>query len=256
MNPDVGVEVLEQGLVASWSRQVRWVPGGSVRRLGGVLVALSAVRDQTQQVAVVYGPVAEPEASVIAAEIVFEQAGWRPAFDLVAGRHPELESVLAARGFSVVVERPGMVRSVVQRDWPDASSPVRLDLATSRDREQIIDLQAQAFGLDADTARGVVPNALFSDADALLIVAREPLEGHVVGSVTIHLDGAIGAILGAAVRAASQRQGVGTALTVAALDLARSHGVETVWLQTTPDGLGVYSRLGFSVAAACQVWLR
>lgn len=252
----VAADELERGLAASWSRQVRWTPGGVVRHLGGLQVALSAVRDQTQQVAVVEGPVPEPEPSVIAAEVVFDDAGWRPAVDLLAGRHPDIEAVLAARGFAVAVSRPGMVRTVAHDDWSRPSSPARIELGVSRDRDEVIAVQQRAFHLDPDTARGMVPNAVFADPDAIVVVARDPDTGRLVGSVTVHLDGAIAAVVGAAVDADLRRLGIGSALTVAALDVARSHGAEAVWLQATDDGRGLYERLGFETVARCDVWLR
>jgi ribosomal protein S18 acetylase RimI-like enzyme len=258
---------LEAGLARSWVRQAGWVPRSQVRRLGGLLVALSGIRDQTQQVAVVDraasvggatdDPVPDPEASVVAAEVCFEQAGWRPAFDLAAGAHPMVEQVLADRGFQVVVTRPGMVRSTSVDLVAPAAPGVRLELGVSPDRDAIIEVQRESFDLHPATARGLVPNALFADPEAAVIVAREhrPRGGHVVGSVTVHLD-LTAAIVGAAVLPTHRHRGIGSALTTAALALARHHGADLAWLQASPDGEPLYRRLGFVEVAPFQVWLR
>jgi GNAT superfamily N-acetyltransferase len=250
------VRRLEQGLATSWARQARWVPRSTIRHLGGVLVVLSGVRDQTQQVAVVEAPVPDPEASVVAAEVCFADAGWRPAFDLAAGAHPEIEAVLADRGFQVVESRPGMLRGIGRRDWPVVAAPAHLELGVSRDRDQIVEVQREAFDLHPQTARGLVPNAMFADPAVAVVVARTEPRGPVVGSVTVHLDGEVGAIVGTAVTRSHRRQGIGSALTGAALDLAHGHGIDSVWLQATPDGEPVYTRMGFVEVATCQVWLR
>lgn len=216
-------------------------------------MVLSGVQDQTQQVAVVEGRVEEPEAATIAAEILFERAGWRPAFDLVAGAHPEIEEVLAERGFQVVVARPGMICQV--HSTTPAPSPAVVEVAARSDRAGIVQVQQDAFDLSLDTAFAMVAEAMFSDPSAVVLVARSD-EGEVVGSVTVHLDGRVGAIVGLAVAGPHRRRGIGTALTSAGIDVARTHGVETMWLQATPDGAALYEALGFEPAGSCEVWLR
>jgi ribosomal protein S18 acetylase RimI-like enzyme len=257
-DPLLGVALLEHGLAASWARQCRWVPGSSVHHVGGLQVSLSGVADQTQQVAVVDGPVPEPLAATIAAEVLFDRAGWRPAFDLVAGVHPELEAALVERGFEVVVTRPGMVcdlRTAMPVPARDSTRPVSVEVATRRDRAGIVIVQQDAFDLSIDTAFGMVPEAMFADPTAAVLVARS-LGGEVVGSVTVHFDGQIGAVVGLAVAGPHRRLGIGSTLTAAGLDVARSRGVEQMWLQSTPDGAGLYTALGFVVVGSCEVWLR
>jgi GNAT superfamily N-acetyltransferase len=251
---------LEAGLARSWVRQAGWVPRSEVRRLGDVLVVLSGIRDQTQQVAVVDptavdGQVPDPEASVVAAEVCFDRVGWRPAFDLAAGAHPRLEGVLAERGFEVVLTRPGMVAPTSVAPAVVARHDVHLELAVSPDRQEIVELQRRSFDLHPATARGLVPNALFADPEAAVIVARDAAGGSIVGSVTVHLD-PTAAVVGAAVLPSHRGRGIGSALTVAALALAERHGADLAWLQATPDGESLYRRLGFVQVAPFQVWLR
>ena len=251
------VALLEHGLTTSWSRQLRWVSNSSIRHLGGVLVALSGVVDQTQQVALVEGPVDDAEASVVAAEVCFDRAGWRPAFCLVSGAHPDIEAVLMARGFGVVQREPGMIRSLVDRDWPRlVLEGAVLELGVSVDRDQIVEVQHQAFEFPGATAAGLVPDAMFADPDVAVIVARAEPGGPVIGSITVHLDPEVAAITGTAVAPGHRRQGIGTALTVAALELAAAHRIPAAWLHSTPAGEGVYARVGFETVAVCEVWLR
>jgi ribosomal protein S18 acetylase RimI-like enzyme len=257
MTPGDPVALLEHGLATSWSRQLRWVPNSSIRHLGGILVALSGLADQTQQVALVEGPVDDPEASVVAAEVCFDRAGWRPAFCLVSGAHPDIEAVLAERGFRVVQREPGMVRSLVDRDWPrPVLDRAVLELGVSIDRDQVVEVQRQAFGFSVATAAGMLPDAMFADPDVALIVARSEPGGPVIGSITVHLDPEAAAVTGTAVSPGHRHLGVGTALTVAALELAAAHRIPAAWLQASPEGERVYTRVGFQAMAVCEVWLR
>lgn len=256
MFPSDAVALVERGLVRSWVRQASWVPGSEVRRLEGITVVLSGVVDQTQQVALVDGAVDDPEASVVAAEVCFERAGWRPAFDLAESAHPDIERLLADRGFRVVTSRPAML-APTSLPAPAPPDGIALELAVSLHRDEIVALQAAAFDLTLGTARGVVPPMAFADPTAAIVVARDDTVpgSPVVGSVTVHLDSPA-AVLGAAVAPSHRRRGIGSALTAAALGLAAGHGADVAWLQATPDGEPVYRRLGFTEVARCSVWLR
>lgn len=248
------VEQLEAGLAASWIRQVGWSPTGRVHHVGGLLVALSGARDQTQQVAVVEGPVDDPEASVVAAEVLFHRAGWHPAVDLVAGAHPSLEDVLADRGYRVVVERPGLI---LREDDPVPEVPVAVEVrvATAADRSAVVGVQSDAFGLTRRMASTMLPEAAFTDPGVEILVACGT-RGAVIGSVAAHVDGEVAGIVGAGVLTRHRHRGVGTALTVAALESSARRGARSVWLQATPEGLPVYRRVGFRDVGSCRVWLR
>lgn len=247
------VERLEAGLAASWVRQVRWSPAGEVHHVGGLLVALSGVSDQTQQVAVVEASVDEPEAAVVAAEVLFGRAGWNPAFDLVDGVHPALEEVLVDRGYRVVVERPGLI--LRESDpVPDLTASVPVRVARPADRGAVVGVQAEAFGLSRRMAATMLPEAAFADVGVEILVACGP-RGSVIGSVATHVDGDVAGIVGAGVLTRHRHRGAGTALTFAALESAARRGAGSVWLQSSPEGLGVYRRAGFRDVGSCRVWL-
>ncbi|MBK5221954.1 MAG: GNAT family N-acetyltransferase [Acidimicrobiia bacterium] len=250
--------IVERGLASSWTRQVRWTPSGTIHHVGGLVVALSGVADQTQQVAVVDGPVPDPEAAVVAAEVLFTAAGWTPALDLVAKAHPHLEEVLLARGYRMVVERPGMVRQCVDADSTAAAGAVASDtvirIAHHTDRSSVVGVQCDAFGVHHRIADALMPAAAFDDPGAVVLVADH--HGEVVGAVTVHVDGLVAGIVGAGVLPSHQRRGVGRALTDAAVATAAARGAASVWLQATEAGLPVYLRCGFRTVGPCQVWLR
>ncbi|WP_229022776.1 GNAT family N-acetyltransferase [Actinomarinicola tropica] len=244
--------VVEGGLVASWSRQVRWT-GGDAHRVGGLFVALSGVPDQTQQVAVIEGALDDPDAALAAAEVLFGRRRWQPAVDVVAGAHPELEDALRGRGYRVAVRRPAMVLREGDPVTTEAPS-TEVRRAAPADRRAVVVAQCEAFGVSRRLAEQMVPPDAFDDPGVEVLVAL----GHrsrVVGSVTVHVDGPIAGIVGAGVMRRHRRQGAGTALTLGALESAVRRGAHGVWLQATADGEGVYRRCGFRPVGTCEVWL-
>lgn len=244
--------VVEEGLVASWARQVSW-SRGEAHRVGGLFVALSGVRDQTQQVAVVDGDVGDPDAALIAAEVLFGRRGWQPAVDVVAGAHPDVEDALRARGYRVAVRRPAMV--IREGDPVTLDEPsVEVRPARVGDRRAVVIVQSDAFGVGRRLAEQMVPEEAFADAGVEVLVALGS-RGRVIGSATVHVDGTVGGIIGAGVLGRHRRAGAGTALTLGALDSAVRRGAHAVWLQATTEGEPVYRRCGFRSVGTCEVWL-
>ena len=251
---DDPVADLEAGLCASWARQVALSGSGSLHRLGGLLVALSGVEDQTQQVALVERPMVDPVSSVVAAEALFHAAGWAPAFDLVQGAHPGVEEVLVERGYGVRVERPGMVHLLGGARGRRQVVGTNIVWATVAHLRDLAAVQSRAFGLDGDVASQLLPAASLRTSGLEVLVAIDA-HGGVVGGLCLHLDGAVAGIVGAAVDPERQRQGIGSALTRAALDRAKAQGARTVWLQATAAGEPLWRREGFVDVRTCQVWL-
>jgi ribosomal protein S18 acetylase RimI-like enzyme len=251
---DDPVADLEAGLCASWARQVALSSGGSLHRLGGLLVALSGVADQTQQVALVERPVVDPASSVIAAEALFRAAGWMPAFDLVDGAHPALEEVLVERGYRIAVERPGMVHALGTRPRRRPVVGTRIASPTVSQLGDLVAVQGRAFGLAGNVASQLLPPTSLGSSGFEVLVAIDA-HGEVVGGLCLHLDGPLAGIIGAAVDPERQRQGIGSALTSAALERAEAQGARTVWLQATLAGEPLWRHEGFVDVRTCQVWL-
>lgn len=227
--------------------------GGRLARVGGLLVALSGVHDQTQQVGLVERSVVDPEPAVLATEALFAGVGWSPAFDLVAGDHPGLEEVLTARGYRVVIARPGMVRSLVEVEAP-VDDQVHVEVATTSQLGELAAVQSRAFAMPLELCQALLPPTAATIAGLEVLVVLDE-SGSVVGGLSLHLDGEIAGIVGAAVEPDRQRVGFGARLTIAALERARRHGSRDAWLQATPAGLALWQAQGFEEVASCQVWL-
>jgi hypothetical protein len=103
---------IEAGLVASWTRLCRLLPGASLYRHDGLALALSNVGDPTLNGAVPE-PGAEPRDPAGAIEVLdglCAAHNARLAFDLAAGERPRLEKALRDAGLRPAVRRRGMVR--------------------------------------------------------------------------------------------------------------------------------------------------
>ena len=96
----------------------------------------------------------------------------------------------------------------------------------------------------------------YSAATPVLLEPRCPMvlfvgcvNGSPVSCSELFVDPSAGGIAGVysvATKRAFRRRGFGSALTWAALDEARQQGISTAVLQSSEDGKGVYTRLGFA----------
>jgi ribosomal protein S18 acetylase RimI-like enzyme len=93
-----------------------------------------------------------------------------------------------------------------------------------------------ALGLDASAACRHLIGYIKDDAVATAAVYHGTRASEVQHVVTLHEH---------------RRRGIGTAMTVAALELARAHGNRYAVLTASPDGERIYARLGF--VTVCRV---
>jgi len=99
-------------------------------------------------------------------------------------------------------------------------------------------------------AASKLPRAGIEDHVASTLVARQ--EPGVVGTAALELYGGAALLRSVAVATQVRGQGLGAALTVAALDLARRRGVRTVYLLTETAGQ-FFPKFGFTAITRAQV---
>jgi amino-acid N-acetyltransferase len=117
---------------------------------------------------------------------------------------------------------------------------ITIDRARSSDREEIIGLVARC-GLPLD--------GLADDLE-LTVVARDA--GHIVGTATLELYADDALLRSVAVDERWRGQGLGRRLTEAAIELARSVDVRTLYLLTT-TAEAFFPKHGFDVVGRDQV---
>ncbi len=72
------------------------------------------------------------------------------------------------------------------------------------------------------------------------------LEGQPVATAEFAGSGSAAGLYGISTRSDCRRRGIGTAMTSTALNAARAAGYHRAVLQAAPDGVGIYTRLGFA----------
>jgi ribosomal protein S18 acetylase RimI-like enzyme len=95
--------------------------------------------------------------------------------------------------------------------------------------------------------------AFYKRATPILLEDRCPMKLFVgylndepVASSELFLSGKIAGLYSVCTRREQRGRGIGSALTWGALDFARCRGIPTAVLQSSKDGKGLYTRLGFS----------
>ena len=99
-------------------------------------------------------------------------------------------------------------------------------------------------GLDAAVGTGLIrPEQI----DVLGLV-----DGDVVATAGVVHGTRAAEVQHIATQRSHRRRGIGTAMTVAALDLVRRQGGRHAVLTASPDGFGIYERLGFETVATVR----
>jgi hypothetical protein len=137
-----------------------------------------------------------------------------------------------------------------------AETPVELEIVQVATAEEVEEFEAVSVrGFENETATidpgGIHPPAILDEPRMVLWLAR--VEGKPVGAaMSYRTDEAVG-IFGVTTIASARRRGYGTALTRAAMLVET--GLPSI-LAPSPEGEGVYRRLGFEPVGELRIWSR
>ena len=179
---------------------------------------------------------------------LFQRRGVPMLWHVGPQSDPGIEAMLLAAGLVLEEEEPGMVALLDTPGEPaDAGlriEPVR-DLETlgvwvdiwsgGRLREATVPLRA-ALGLHASSACQHLIAYVDDEPVATAAVYHGSCASEIQHVVTLEQH---------------RRRGIGSAITIAAVELARRHGSKHAVLTASPDGEGLYRRLGF--VTVCSV---
>jgi GNAT superfamily N-acetyltransferase len=240
------------GLHEHWRAQCGYVAGGETAVHDGLLVTATNLADATLNVGFVTAPPAHPEAALDWFEGWFAARGLHPGIELRRGHHPEVERLLAARGYAVVVRRPAMALHpvTVPDEAPMPRTTVR-EVADDTDLEAFRAVQAEVFDLTPEVAEAFLPRAAVETPGIRFLLGLHDGVACATSAVSISRYGA--GIVGVGTLAAYRRRGLGRAVTVAALRAAGD--ADVAWLYPSDMARPLYAGLGFATLADSEVWV-
>jgi ribosomal protein S18 acetylase RimI-like enzyme len=229
------------------------VCGGEGHEVDGLVVCLTGVPMAAFNPTLVGGRVGDPAAALAIAEALYPP-GIGFGIELLPALHGEVRLAALVAGLQLIITEPVMTmdpRTAAAVPPPSGVSIEHVDDAAVLDAVAGVD--AAAFGGAADLTRGFVPDAILSDPDQRVYVAR--LDGEVVAAAESALvDGVLG-IFGVAVVPEARRRGIGAAIT-AHVVADRRDDADLAVLESSEMGEGVYGRLGFRTLMTREVWAR
>lgn len=157
-------------------------------------------------------------------------------------RPAALPALLEAAGLRRTDEGPVMTCELAT--VRPVASPAGLQIHVIDDEADFLRWGAVASAAFEREAGGPLPSQIAGYRLPLRRFLAE-LEGEPVATASTLLDGTVALITDIGARAPARRQGIGSAITAAALQDAREHGVEIAALTASELGYPVYRRLGF-----------
>jgi GNAT superfamily N-acetyltransferase len=158
---------------------------------------------------------------------------------------PQLEAVLEDRGLQRE-DVPGMYADLTTS--PQRRPVEGLVIEPGADAAALVDVMVAGFGMP-ESVRGPMTELMACFPEAVNVIGR--LHGRPVACGTAYLTGPTVGLYNIATLEDARGRGVGYAVTLALMDLAREAGARHAVLHATDAGRPVYERAGF--VEVCQV---
>lgn len=252
--PDDLVDRIVDGMIDAWRDRATGIDGGEVLELDGLVLALTNLGADDQNVTLVEREPADPLAALGQAEAQFRTRGRQFGVKVVVGRTPSVESALRELGLQRILSEP--VMAVAVSDVVRAPTPTGVVIERARKAEDLsaaIDLEIEVFGTKRPIAEALLPPAMADHPKMRAYVAR--LDGRPAAGAQARRDGRTVGVFGVGTIERARRRGIGAAL---ASFVVMDHGevADVAWLESSDLGLPVYERLGFGAIARSEVWVR
>lgn len=154
---------------------------------------------------------------------------------------------------------PGLTHALDQRvmlrDLDALPQGGAADLRADAPPEDVAVVQAEAFGDGYDLSLAFVLPSLRPDASPPQHTVTAYAGDVPIGCATVAVLGTVAGVFGVAVRDGWRRRGLGAALTVRCLELARAAGCDLAYLNPSDMAYGGYARLGFAETLPFRVWV-
>jgi ribosomal protein S18 acetylase RimI-like enzyme len=195
---------------------------------------------------------ARPRAGTAPVELVARAtalfAGRPFTWHLGANSDPAMQGALADLPFEE--QEPGMVATLDARHGSVPQPPAGVELVTVTTEEQLRDWAGVLTGGPGHEGLAAVrrPAALGGTAPHVLAL----LDGHPVGCAAVFLTDAAAVVDHVVTAHQDRHRGIGTLLTRWALATAYRSGQRTAVLTASPQGQGIYERLGFRTVSVVR----
>ena len=163
--------------------------------------------------------------------------------------NPDIDLAMLAQGYQVSFEPWWMTRDLTE---PIAEPSYHITIATSADTLDL--LKSDVPYIVRDQGESTARLIQEPSGEVQMLIARA--EGEVVGQAIVNITGNHAGLFNVGVSGRYRHRGIGTSLSLAAMALARDHGVTTMNLNSTGMGKPIYERAGFTQFGVGQTWLR
>jgi GNAT superfamily N-acetyltransferase len=243
------IAAADETFVASFRKLAQHCPGAEMRDIGAVFAFVTGL-----ELALFNGcVVTRPPATAAELGAALEWVGDHdlPHRVWITQRMPELGDVPPLYGLVPEPQPyPGMVLHPLPEP-PAQSAGVTIVPVTDANLDEFVQVGLEG-GLREDMSERLFTPSFASDRDVQLFVGR--LNGRPVGtSIAIRSESASG-VYNVGTLSQARRQGVGAALTWAAVEAGRAWGYDTIVLQSSEMGLPMYVAMGFRTVAPYTVF--
>lgn len=151
---------------------------------------------------------------------------------------------------AVPVARLPIMTATVENIAPVAPPP-GLEIAEATDIDEFVAAYGRVSGIPADGVGAATDREkAFTGDGALIRLAGRFANGRIAGTTVAWLSHGVLTLFFVGTQPEMRRRGVGTAMTMAAIELARQQGVQTVALTSSAVGEPLYYGLGFRTVAS------
>lgn len=170
---------------------------------------------------------------------------------LVWGMVPsaDIDLAMLAQGYRVGFEPWWMTRDLAKPIDPPSHT---ISIATPADTQELLNSDVPYIVRDQVESTTVLMQE--PSGDVKMLIAR--IDGALAGQAIVNITGNHAGLFNVGVSGRYRHRGIGTSLSLAAMHVAREHGVITINLNSTPMGKSMYERAGFTQFGTGQTWLR
>lgn len=154
---------------------------------------------------------------------------------------------------AVPIARLPIMTVEIDQVTPEAAPP-GFRIAEITDMEEFVSAYGRVSGIPADgMAAAIDREKAFAGDGTLIRLAGRFDDGRIAGTSVVWLSHGLLTLFFVGTQPALRRRGVGSAMTMAAIELARERGIRTAALTSSAAGQALYRRIGFRTVGSFHI---